>query len=300
LPLTFDEAWRDHRRDVEHVARRVSRGAGGPGALGDLVAAGMVGLWEAWRRYDPARSRFWPFAERRVRGAMVDELRRLDHLPREMRRAVSGGEHPGCVLAFPVDVAGLTWLLPSGSDPEEELAASEESEHLSRVVDEAVSSLPRRLEVVVRSTYLGDRSLAVAASELGVTESRVCQMRSEAAEILRKELSVVYCETCRKARLDGPERCPGCGRRMRHLRMGETEPSQLSEDGPEVDPDEPAAAPTRAGARQWRRKITHDGRSLTVSEWAEVTGLARNTIYSRLKRGMSADDVLRSHTPQKR
>src|SRR5688500_3665357 len=54
----------------------------------DLVAAGLLGLTEAARRYDDTRAEpFLPFAEQRIRGAVLDELRRGDMLPRRVRQA---------------------------------------------------------------------------------------------------------------------------------------------------------------------------------------------------------------------
>jgi RNA polymerase sigma factor for flagellar operon FliA len=53
----------------------------------DLVAAGMLGLTEAAERYDESRTEpFLAFAEHRIRGAMLDELRRGDMLPRRVRQ----------------------------------------------------------------------------------------------------------------------------------------------------------------------------------------------------------------------
>jgi len=52
----------------------------------DLWSAGAIGLIEAGRRFDPSRgASFATFAEHRIRGAMLDELRKLDHLPRRLR-----------------------------------------------------------------------------------------------------------------------------------------------------------------------------------------------------------------------
>src|SRR5512139_693513 len=53
----------------------------------DLVAAGLLGLTEAARRYDDTRAEpFISFAEQRIRGAVLDELRRGDVLPRRVRQ----------------------------------------------------------------------------------------------------------------------------------------------------------------------------------------------------------------------
>lgn len=55
--------------------------------LDDLIQAGTVGLLDALRRYDPnAGASFSTFASQRIRGAMIDELRSRDWLPRSVRR----------------------------------------------------------------------------------------------------------------------------------------------------------------------------------------------------------------------
>jgi len=71
---------------VERTAHRLISRTGLRSAYDDLWSAGAIGLIEAGRRFDPTRgASFATFAEHRVRGAMLDELRRLDHLPRRLR-----------------------------------------------------------------------------------------------------------------------------------------------------------------------------------------------------------------------
>src|SRR4051795_6228123 len=71
---------------VESLARRVASSMPHSIELGDLVQDGMLGLIDAAYRYDEARGiKFETFAERRVRGAMIDALRR-DAWPRGVRR----------------------------------------------------------------------------------------------------------------------------------------------------------------------------------------------------------------------
>ena len=71
---------------VESVARRVAASMPHTIDLGDLVQDGMVGLIDAAHRYDDGRGiKFETFAERRVRGAMIDALRK-DAWPRGVRR----------------------------------------------------------------------------------------------------------------------------------------------------------------------------------------------------------------------
>src|SRR6187402_2387458 len=72
---------------VESLARRVASSMPHSIELGDLVQDGMLGLIDAAFRFDEARGiKFETFAERRVRGAMIDALRR-DAWPRGVRRA---------------------------------------------------------------------------------------------------------------------------------------------------------------------------------------------------------------------
>lgn len=60
--------------------------------LEDLVAAGTIGLMQAVSRFDPSRGiRFEGYASRRIRGAMLDEIRDLDHLARSHRRELKAG-----------------------------------------------------------------------------------------------------------------------------------------------------------------------------------------------------------------
>ena len=71
---------------VESVARRVAASMPHTIDLGDLVQDGMVGLIDAAHRFDEGRGiKFETFAERRVRGAMIDALRK-DAWPRGVRR----------------------------------------------------------------------------------------------------------------------------------------------------------------------------------------------------------------------
>src|SRR5215203_6715244 len=71
---------------VEHLARRVAATMPHSIDLGDLVQDGVIGLIDAAERFDEARGiKFETFAERRIRGAMIDALRK-DAWPRGVRR----------------------------------------------------------------------------------------------------------------------------------------------------------------------------------------------------------------------
>jgi RNA polymerase sigma factor for flagellar operon FliA len=87
-----DEAARDHLVAkhlplVHHVARKILAGISGDADVGDLVSAGTVGLINAIESFDPGRGlAFSTYAAPRIRGAILDDLRRWDHAPRSIRR----------------------------------------------------------------------------------------------------------------------------------------------------------------------------------------------------------------------
>ncbi len=71
---------------VHEVAAQVARRVPSHVMLDDLVGAGMLGLAGALQRYDPARAEtFKGYAEFRIRGAIIDELRRRDIMSRDAR-----------------------------------------------------------------------------------------------------------------------------------------------------------------------------------------------------------------------
>jgi len=72
---------------VHHVARQLARGLSTAAELDELVSAGSVGLIQAADSFDRSRGlSFSTYAVPRIRGAILDELRKLDHVPRNVRR----------------------------------------------------------------------------------------------------------------------------------------------------------------------------------------------------------------------
>jgi RNA polymerase sigma factor for flagellar operon FliA len=77
----------DHLGLVHHVARQMSRTLAVKADFDELVSAGSMGLMAALDSFDPSRGlAFSTFAAPRIRGAILDELRRQDHVPRSVRR----------------------------------------------------------------------------------------------------------------------------------------------------------------------------------------------------------------------
>ena len=213
---------------VESVARRVAASMPHTIDLGDLVQDGMVGLIDAAHRYDDARGiKFETFAERRVRGAMIDALRK-DAWPRGVRRQrreleaarealrrETGSEPSRADLAARVgtDEARLgrtivristiesTSMLSSPDGPLEVMLpdvcvppetptpdrAYEASETRHRV-RRALQTLPARERKVIGLYYFRDVTMKQIGAEIGVNESRVSQLHARAIQRLQKAL----------------------------------------------------------------------------------------------------------------
>jgi RNA polymerase sigma factor FliA len=189
----------------------------------DLVSSGTVGLIRAVELFNIDRgTRFTTFAFQRVRGAMVDHVRQLDTLSRRARRRIAAADEARRRLEARLDRTptdpeiaadiGLTvaqvrhawqsahhWRgtvsldAPTGNDdgvpeiadgtvgPE---VVVEDAEQRSELI-ELVNQLPDRLRFVVAMVDVEERTLAQTGEMLGLSESRVWQLRREAVQLLR-------------------------------------------------------------------------------------------------------------------
>jgi RNA polymerase sigma factor for flagellar operon FliA len=211
---------------VESLARRVAASMPHSIELGDLVQDGMIGLIDAACRFDEGRGiKFETFAERRVRGAMIDALRRnawprgvrrqrreLEVAREELRREL-GAEPSLADLAARVgsdevrlgrtivriNTIESTSPLSAGehadgtslpaalvpSEPQSPDRAYEEQEVRDRL-RAAIASLPPRERKVIGLYYYGDATMKQIGMEIGVNESRVSQLHARAVQRLRK------------------------------------------------------------------------------------------------------------------
>ncbi|MGC4120556.1 MAG: FliA/WhiG family RNA polymerase sigma factor [Myxococcales bacterium] len=206
-----------HATLIDRAARRIAARTGLPGLFDDLWSAGALGLIDAHRRFDPARDvRFESFAEHRIRGAMLDELRRMDHLPRRLRsdtdrvaraRAALGhelGREPspeeladrlGVSMDELAEIELLSMpLMPLDPDApmasqdagqDEKLAQAESVGHLQQ----AIGTLPPRLQTLLSLHYVEGLTYREIAQILEVSEPRVCQLHTEAVNKLRTAMA---------------------------------------------------------------------------------------------------------------
>ena len=86
-PSARETLLKEHLSLVHHVARQLSRSLAAPADFDELVSCGAIGLMSALDAFDASRGlAFSTFAVPRIRGAILDELRRQDHVPRSIRR----------------------------------------------------------------------------------------------------------------------------------------------------------------------------------------------------------------------
>jgi RNA polymerase sigma factor for flagellar operon FliA len=219
---TEDELVREHLQLVHYAVADMATRLPRHVSRDDLISAGMAGLAQAARSYDPDRGiRFDRYASGRIRGALLDELRSCDWASRTVRtkarriseatesltatlgRAPTAGEladHLGVdvrdVVGNGADVHRATVLnyesLFTDATAEDVLASSAptpddiilDRERKAYLID-AVAALPERLRKVVVGYFFEERSMADLGEELGVSESRISQMRAEALSFLR-------------------------------------------------------------------------------------------------------------------
>ena len=188
----------------------------------ELTSAAMAGLAQAARSFDNSRdTRFDAYASARIRGALLDELRSRDWASRSVRskarkmlaahdeltarlgrapstdevaaklgmekgavEALAGDVHRSVVLNYDSVIAdaGADAVLPCDEESPDMVLL--ERERRSYLID-AVSALPERLRRVVVGYFFEERPMQELADELGVSPSRISQMRAEAVALLK-------------------------------------------------------------------------------------------------------------------
>ena len=193
----------------------------------DLIQSGMIGLLEAARNYDASQgASFETYAGIRIRGAMLDEIRKGDWAPRSLHRKVraitkavadiearEGRDARDAEVATEVgmsldeyystlqDATGYRVFsfedLPAGEEgmtgsltakiPEP--LANVENDMFKAALAEAIAGLPERERLVMSLYYKEELNLRETGEVLGVSESRVCQIHSQALIRLKSRMA---------------------------------------------------------------------------------------------------------------
>ena len=301
---------------VEALARRMAATMPHSIDLSDLVQDGVIGLIDAAERFDEARGiKFETFAERRIRGAMIDALRK-DAWPRGVRRVrreleaareklrVSLGHEPSLSdlareigsdekrlgkMIVRINTIESTSPLSCGdsvdesqlpavlvpAEPERPDLAYEKTEVRDRVRG-AIESLPPRERRVIALYYYGEVTMKEIGAELGVNESRVSQLHARALGRLRDAL--------------GSETTPAAA--MQHIRAavlafatkpkmakaalkGHGDASNNVLDYASASRAARSKSPSRKGLASQRQPVSSRNRSASVPATAPVTKITR-------------------------
>ncbi|MFT7580937.1 MAG: RNA polymerase sigma factor for flagellar operon FliA [Myxococcota bacterium] len=226
--LSRDELLRDNMRLVKSVASKIASRLPPNVEMDDLIGSGMIGLLDAVDKYDQTKSSsFRKYAEIRIKGAILDELRTMDHVSRTIRRQSSelgdqvrelqdelGRKAPAEEVAdhLGVDLKGYHALMNKlkpvlvlgfedlneerGRDPLQFIADPSVKDpqallHVKRIrelVNDQLDGLKERQRLVVRFYYYDHMTLKEIGKVLGVSESRISQMLTAATETLGRRI----------------------------------------------------------------------------------------------------------------
>jgi len=209
-----------HLPQVRIAAGKLHRNCPPHVLVEDLVSAGIVGLVDAYHRFDSRRKvKFKTFAEWRIRGGMLDYLRQLDPLRRAVRRfqksrtttmarmSIRSAAQPtddviACEMGMKLEKYRKLVMIARASDPQSfDVIAGNggvRDHYASTGVDfdlghwaleAAIRKLPKVEMIVITAVRSGDTN-RVIAERLHVTESRISQIKTRAISRLRIALGV--------------------------------------------------------------------------------------------------------------
>ena len=208
---------RDFAPLVKRVARQLNSQANGVIEREDMEQIGLMALLEALRRYGEPDQRFAGYAVLRVRGAILDELRRLDWRPRALRQdahrlrdglreltrrlgrepseaeavahlGLSAEEYRELLVAENAEaMASFDELVAAGIEPIDD-NTPEASVLQRRTLAAALTALDEREQRVIQLYYEFELSLKEIAAVLDLTEARVCQINKSALKKMKVRL----------------------------------------------------------------------------------------------------------------
>ena len=223
-----DDLVRQHAPLVRRIAYHLMGRLPASVDVGDLVQAGMIGLLEASRHFALDRgASFETYAGIRIRGAMLDELRRTDWTPRSVHRktrevtemirqieAETGAEANDTDVMRRLGISAqeyyqvltdascarlLSLTAPEDGENTAAMDVADESgmspsqsierDGLSGALAEAIGGLPEREQLVMSLYYEQELNLKEVGAVLGVSESRICQIHGQAVIRLRARMT---------------------------------------------------------------------------------------------------------------
>ena len=204
-----------HAPLVRRVVRQLASQAVGAMDREDMMQIGLMGLLEALRRYGEPDERFGAYAALRVRGAILDELRRQDWRPRTVRQESHrlrdgvreltrrlGREPSEAEIVKALGITAEDYVTYQQDTNSEQMASfdelvqdlhqqpgahhSPEAEWIARrSIEQALMALNEREQRVVQLYYEFELSLKEIAAVLQLTEARVCQINKSALQKMK-------------------------------------------------------------------------------------------------------------------
>lgn len=198
----------------------------------DLIGYGLMGLIQSVEKFELARNvRFETFAMTRIRGAILDQLRAMDWMPRSLRQKAKdieqaiqrieqetgrSAEEEAIATELGIDietlrqnlsetsflVLSLDYLMNPHGDGSETFGASipdpglrpderAEQEAVREALKSAISSLPEREQKLIACYYFEGLTMKEIGSLLSVTEARICQLHAQAIHRLRARMKAM-------------------------------------------------------------------------------------------------------------
>lgn len=223
-----EECLREYSHLVKRIAHQMMARLPYSVQIDDIIQAGMMGLLDAASRYDKLHgAQFETYATQRIRGAMLDELRAADWLPRSLRRDMRRIEVAISLLqqklgrapneteiaeAMEIPLAEYQHMLSEARGAQlvyyedfndedhdiffERFELGRDVDPMELLLDErfkaelvqAIESLPERERMIMGMIYEQEMNLHEIGEVIGVSESRVSQLHSQAVARLRSRL----------------------------------------------------------------------------------------------------------------
>ena len=227
-PLTAEDYVKKFAPLVKRIAYHLMAKLPASVQVDDLIQAGLIGLMDAAKNYDDTLgAQFETYAAQRIRGAMLDELRQADWLPRTVRKSLRQIEaainqleqknkrapnEEEVAKAMDIDLSVYQQMLLDARGHQllyyEDLQDSDDTDFFERhvagqngdplqmleeagfrkVLAQAISALPEREKQMMGMYYEQELNLREIGEVLGVSESRVCQLHGQAVARLRIKL----------------------------------------------------------------------------------------------------------------
>ena len=224
---TRDELVLKHAHLVKYIADRIAIKLPPNISKEELISAGIVGLLDSLDKFDSEMGiKFQTYAEHRIKGAILDELRKMDWIPRSIRKNIHWiesamtatrsrlGREPedfevAQEMGIDIDsyykiigksrgvgILSLDEVMPDGTTPKFARQASDipspfdelKIKELKQTLSKAISTLSKKEQLVLSLYYYEELTLKDIAKVLGLTESRVSQVHTKAIIRLRTKL----------------------------------------------------------------------------------------------------------------